>query len=212
VTKSFTAQILDGLDYLHAKGIIHRVRRFRPFIAVRASIRCVFQDLKADNILVEELGLCKITDFGISKRTDDINMIGAHTSMQGSVFWMAPEVINSKKKGYNSKIDIWSVGCVVFEMWTGERPWSGQEAVAVLLQVCIHFNKLSGPLSLNPLPQLYQTKVGPPLPEDVDLSPQADDLRKRCFAMNPDERPTAGELRQHQYLMLPPGWEFNGFQ
>jgi len=78
-------------------------------------------------------------------------------------------------------------------MWTGERPWSGQEAVAVLLQ-------------------LYQTKGGPPLPKDVDLSPQADDLRKHCFAMNPDERPTAGELRQHQYLMLPPGWEFNGFQ
>jgi serine/threonine protein kinase len=99
--------------------------------------RQLSQDLKADNILVEEFGHCKITDFGISKRTDDINMIGAHTSMQGSVFWMAPEVINSKKKGYNSKIDIWSVGCVVFEMWTGERPWSGQEVVAVLLQVCI---------------------------------------------------------------------------
>ncbi|KAF9646117.1 kinase-like protein [Thelephora ganbajun] len=173
VTKSFTSQILDGLDYLHSKGIIHR-------------------DLKADNILVEEFGFCKITDFGISKRTDDINMIGAYTSMQGSVFWMAPEVINSKKKGYNSKIDIWSVGCVVFEMWTGERPWSGQEAVAVLLQ-------------------LYQSKVGPPLPGNVALSPQADDLRKRCFAMNPDERPTAGELRQHPYLVLPPGWEFTGF-
>lgn len=62
-------------------------------------------------------------------------MIGEHTSMQGSVFWMAPEVIDSHKKGYNSKIDIWSVGCVVFEMWTGQRPWSGQEVVPVLLQV-----------------------------------------------------------------------------
>ena len=70
-------------------------------------------------------------------------MIGAHTSMQGSVFWMAPEVINTKKKGYNSKIDVWSVGCVMFEMWTGERPWSGHEAVAVLLQVCTS-GQLSG--------------------------------------------------------------------
>ena len=51
------------------------------------------------------------------------------------MFWMAPEVVNSKGKGYNSKIDIWSVGCVVFEMWTGQRPWSGQEAMAVLLHV-----------------------------------------------------------------------------
>ena len=91
--------------------------------------------MKADNILVETSGICKISDFGISKRTDDINM-AAYTSMQGTVFWMAPEVIDAKKKGYNSKIDIWSVGCVVFEMWTGQRPWNGKEAMAVLLQVC----------------------------------------------------------------------------
>ena len=97
------------------------------------------QDLKADNILVETSGICKISDFGISKRTDDINM-AAYTSMQGTVFWMAPEVIDAKKKGYNFKIDIWSVGCVVFEMWTGQRPWSGKEAMAVLLQVCLMFS------------------------------------------------------------------------
>ena len=115
-------------------------------------MRQLFQDLKSDNILVEEFGRCKITDFGISKRADDINMIGAYTSMQGSVFWMAPEVVNSEKKGYNSKIDIWSVGCVVLEMWTGERPWSGQGAAAVLHQVCISFNRPAHSSSLNPLP------------------------------------------------------------
>ena len=94
-----------------------------------------YQDLKADNILVEMNGICKISDFGISKRTDDIEQAGAYTSMQGTVFWMAPEVINAQKSGYNSKVDIWSVGCVVYEMWTGQRPWNGQEAMAVLLHV-----------------------------------------------------------------------------
>ena len=89
-------------------------------------------------------GLCKISDFGVSKRTDDASVMGAHTTMQGSVFWMAPEVINNQNRGYNCKIDIWSIGCVVFEMWTGERPWTGQEAVAVLMRVCIRFDKLSG--------------------------------------------------------------------
>ncbi|KAH8102547.1 MAP kinase [Cristinia sonorae] len=174
VTKSFTSQILGGLEYLHSKGILHR-------------------DLKADNILVETSGICKISDFGISKRTDDINMAGAYTSMQGTVFWMAPEVINSQKKGYNSKIDIWSVGCVVFEMWTGQRPWNGQEAMAVLLH-------------------LYQTRQGPPVPSEIKLSPLADEFRQLCFAMDPDERPSAAELQQHPYLCLQPDWTFNGFK
>lgn len=84
---------------------------------------------------METSGVCKISDFGISKRTDDIDRNG-HTAMQGSVFWMAPEVISPQKKGYNAKVDIWSVGCVILEMWAGERPWSEEEAVAVMLKVC----------------------------------------------------------------------------
>lgn len=58
--------------------------------------------------------------------------------MQGTVFWMAPEVIDTPKKGYDKKIDIWSVGCVVLEMWAGKRPWSGDEAIAVILKVSCH--------------------------------------------------------------------------
>jgi len=54
--------------------------------------------------------------------------------MQGTVFWMAPEVINAQKKGYNFKIDIWSVGCVILEMWAGSRPWLGHEAFAVMFK------------------------------------------------------------------------------
>ncbi|KII93880.1 hypothetical protein PLICRDRAFT_36100 [Plicaturopsis crispa FD-325 SS-3] len=173
VTKSFTSQILAGLEYLHSKGILHR-------------------DLKADNILVETSGVCKISDFGISKRTDDIDRNG-HTAMQGSVFWMAPEVISPQKKGYNAKVDIWSVGCVILEMWAGERPWSEEEAVAVMLK-------------------LYSDKLPPPVPNDVVLSPAALDFRNKCFATNPEDRPSAAELRKHPYLILPPGWTFNSFK
>lgn len=76
-------------------------------------------------------GECKIADFGISKRAG--NDKEAHTPMQGTIFWMAPEVINSREKGYNFKIDIWSTGCVVLEMWAGTRPWLG-EVVAVMFK------------------------------------------------------------------------------
>jgi mitogen-activated protein kinase kinase kinase len=174
VTKSFAGQILEGLEYLHSKGILHR-------------------DLKADNILVEMSGICKISDFGISKRTaDEAAGGGAATAMQGTVFWMAPEVINPQGKIYNTKIDIWSVGCVVLEMWAGMRPWSGDEMVAVMFK-------------------LGSFKLPPPVPEGLILSELADEFRRKCFAINPDERPSAAELRKHKYLELPPGWVFNGF-
>ncbi|KAJ3526316.1 hypothetical protein NMY22_g10214 [Coprinellus aureogranulatus] len=172
VTRSFTSQILDGLEYLHSKGILHR-------------------DLKSDNILVEMTGVCKISDFGISKRTDDIYAGAQHTAMQGTIFWMAPEVINTQKGGYNFKIDIWSVGCVVLEMWGGVRPWTGEEMVAVMFK-------------------LYQG-VLPPLLADMKLSEHATDFRLKCFAINPDERPSAKELKAHPYLQIPPNWIFRGF-
>ncbi|KAJ7198255.1 kinase-like domain-containing protein [Mycena pura] len=172
VTKSFTSQILAGLEYLHSKGIVHG-------------------DLKSDNILVETTGVCKISDFGTLKRTDDRN--DEHTAMQGTVFWMAPEVIITQKK-YNSKIDIWSIGCVMLEMWAGTRPWSGDEIVAVMFKVR----------------QLSQSKQ-PPVPEGLKLTSQANDLRLKCFAINPEDRPTAAELRKHPYLTLTPGRVFDGF-
>ena len=139
VTKSFTEQILTGLEYLHSKGILHRVRISSVYRKRSQYLRDSSQDLKADNILVETTGICKISDFGIAKRTDNIDGFGASTAMQGTVFWMAPEVIDPMKKGYDKKVDIWSVGCVVHEMWAGKRPWSGDEAIAVILKVsCSH--------------------------------------------------------------------------
>jgi len=177
-TRSFTGQILAGLEYLHANGIIHR-------------------DVKADNILVDPSGICKISDFGISKRTEDINENYIHTSMQGSVFWMAPEVVQAARKGeklgYNGKVDIWSLGCVVLEMWAGRRPWQDVDAIAVIYELI--------------------TKQGaPPVPPDVILCPEADDFRRKCFAIKPDERPSTSELLRHPYLILQPGWTFSGFK
>jgi mitogen-activated protein kinase kinase kinase len=49
---------------------------------------------------------------------------------------MAPEVVHSVKgQGYSAKVDIWSLGCVVLEMWAGRRPWGDMEALAAMFQV-----------------------------------------------------------------------------
>lgn len=125
-------------------------------------------------------GICKISDFGISKRTDDIHQGAQHTAMQGTIFWMAPEVINTQKGGYNFKIDIWSVGCVVLEMWGGMRPWTGEEMVAVMFKV--RYFVIWRVIQAKPSWQLYQGEL-PPLLADMKLSEHAPDFRLKCFAM-----------------------------
>lgn len=57
------------------------------------------------------------------------------TLMTGSLYWMAPEVVTNAGRGYNSKIDLWSLGCVVLEMLSGSRPWQGLEMMPIILKV-----------------------------------------------------------------------------
>ena len=138
VVRSLTRQTLEGLAYLHGQGILHR-------------------DLKADNILLDLDGTCKISDFGISKKSDNIYGNDVTNSMQGSVFWMAPEVVRSQGQGYSAKVDVWSLGCVVLEMLAGKRPWSKEEAIGAIFKLG----------SLN---------QAPPIPDDVQQSASVDGL------------------------------------
>ena len=173
VVRSLTRQVLAGLSYLHSQGILHR-------------------DLKADNILLDQDGTCKISDFGISKRTDDIYGNDASNSMQGSVFWMAPEVIRSQGQGYSAKVDIWSLGCVVLEMFAGRRPWSKEEAIGAIYKLG----------SLN---------QAPPIPDDVSssISAEAVGFMWDCFTVDPGERPTAETLWEHHaFCVVDPYYNF----
>lgn len=147
VVSSLTRQTLSGLAYLHHEGILHR-------------------DLKADNILLDTDGTCKISDFGISKKTNNVYGNDATNSMQGSVFWMAPEVVRSQGLGYSAKVDIWSLGCVVLEMLAGRRPWAKDEAIGAIYKLG----------SLN---------QAPPIPEDVSstISPAGLSFMLDCFNM-----------------------------
>lgn len=173
VVSSLTRQTLAGLAYLHREGILHR-------------------DLKADNILLDVDGTCKISDFGISKKTDNIYGNDKSNSMQGSVFWMAPEVVRSQGQGYSAKVDIWSLGCVVLEMFAGRRPWAKEEAVGAIYKLG----------SLNEIP---------PIPEDVssNISAQAVGFMYDCFTIAPSERPTADTLlSRHPFCELDSSYDF----
>ncbi|KAI8445553.1 STE/STE11 protein kinase [Phakopsora pachyrhizi] len=144
VIKSFTSQTLEGLKYLHSLHILHR-------------------DLKADNLLVDLHGNCKISDFGISKKSEHVYEDNTQMSLQGSIFWMAPEVVhNPGKKGYSAKVDIWSLGCVVLEMFAGRRPWSDDEAIQAMFK-------------------LGAERLRPPVPADVKLGRMSDHFLAQCF-------------------------------
>ena len=98
-------------------------------------------------------------------------------SLQGSVFWMAPEVV--KQTAYTKKADIWSVGCLVVEMFTGEHPWA----------------------QLNQMQAIFKIGAGnapPPIPRDISTDAQA--FLERCFELDHEARPSAGQLLQHAWL------------
>lgn len=103
LVKVYLRQILEGLSYLHSKGVLHR-------------------DIKGGNILVSAQGIIKLADFGSSKMLTDIVNNEMHGSITGTPNYMAPEVVNQEK--YGVKADIWSLGCTIIEMVTGKPPWS----------------------------------------------------------------------------------------
>ena len=144
-------------------------------------------------------------------RLDEIYNNAAMTAMQGSLFWMAPEMLHNNKKGYNAKIDIWSLGCVFIEMFAGRRPWEQDDFVSVMFKVRTCVTALCGEGKLISLVQVDTKKMAPPVPDDVHLSTEADDFRLKCFTEDPAERPTAEALKAHPWLAIPFGYSFPGF-
>ncbi|KAG7194624.1 ATP binding [Scheffersomyces spartinae] len=120
--RNFVRQVLIGLSYLHGKDIIHR-------------------DIKGANILIDIKGTVKISDFGISKKLTEDNSGGddkrsRRASLQGSVYWMAPEVV--KQTAYTKKADIWSVGCLIVEMFTGKHPFPEFSQMQAIFKIGTH--------------------------------------------------------------------------
>ena len=95
---------------------------------------------------------------------------------------MAPEVISSPD-GYGGKADVWSVACIVLEMWTGLRPWHGTPQISVILIVSAHIYQVF--LTLTDSLQLGQpdSRKAPPLPSNIKMAPEGLDFVNQCFAL-----------------------------
>ena len=103
----------------------------------------------------------KLADFGASKQVNEGTLQGMASSMKGTPYFMAPEVLSHEK--YGRKADIWSLGGVAFQMATGDPPW---KALGLRTPVALFYH-------------IQTTTEGPPMGEEITSTPLLMQVRPR---------------------------------
>jgi hypothetical protein len=158
-------RITAGLDVGEVRLIGHTLSR--TLVQLHAA-GVIVKDIKPENVLMDEFGQPVLADFGISSVVTRTTCI-MPTSIEGTFNYMAPELF--QRGGYGQQVDVWALGCVIVEMCTGVRPWGDLQMQQIICAVCVD-------------------RVAPDVP---DHAPEADVIR-RCFAFEPQARPSAAEL------------------
>jgi serine/threonine protein kinase len=146
-------EIAEALAAVHGHGIIHR-------------------DLKPGNILLDGAGHAVLTDFGLSRFEHDAEYLTEEGALTGTPAYMAPE--QARRGKVDSRSDLFSLGTVLYEICTGERPFQGDTTMAVLTA-----------LALDTPPPLAE--LNPDLPQELA------DLLMQLLAKDPAQRPRSAQ-------------------
>ena len=154
----YTRGVLDALDYSHKHGIIHR-------------------DIKPANVMITPTGQVKVMDFGIARAVTDTSATMTQTAaVIGTAQYLSPE--QARGETVDSRSDIYSAGCLLYELLTGRPPFTGDSPVAVAYQ---HVRETAA------LPSTLAPKV----------TGAMDAITMTALAKNPNDRyQTARQMRE----------------
>jgi serine/threonine-protein kinase len=148
------AQLCRALDFAHEKGVVHR-------------------DVKPANLRYLDDGQIKIMDFGIA-RVEGSHQITKSGVMIGTLHYMSPEQIRGEK--LDGRTDIFSAGCILYELLAGVRPFSGESATSILYNI------------------VHETPK-PVIEKNPDLPQEVQRVIERALSKKPEDRfATAGEM------------------
>nr|BAB92092.1 serine/threonine protein kinase 2 homolog [Paramecium caudatum]BAC23148.1 serine/threonine protein kinase 2 homolog [Paramecium caudatum] len=172
IVEQWFVQLLMGLAYIHDQKIIHR-------------------DLKSMNILIKSDGQLKISDFGVAKVLRENQMA---TTMAGSPFYLSPEISQGMEYSFSS--DMWSLGCIIFELCTLKHAFDGKELNQVIsnIQNC----KLQSEILIED--QANQNSI---LMADQDIRFYSSDLVQMInslLSLEANKRPSAQNLLKTPFI------------